>query len=76
VLDPWHYEEDINCKDPKYSHALLDFPLLAEVAEEMMLPRYHLTSENEAWSREALSFLSCSLSESLESLMKAGVVVN
>ena len=56
--------------DPKLSHALLDFPFLAGIAEEMMLPRYHLTSDDEAWSREALSFLSYSLSYSIETLMK------
>jgi hypothetical protein len=49
---------------------LLDFPILAEVIEDMMLSRYHLTSEDEKLSEDALSFLSCTLSGSLETLMK------
>jgi len=52
---------------------LLDFPLLAEVIEEMMLPQYHLISNNKAWSQEALSFLSCSLLDLVETLMKVGI---
>jgi hypothetical protein len=34
-----------------------------------MLPRYHLTSDDERWSEDALGFLSCALSGTLESLM-------
>ncbi len=49
---------------------LLDFPILAEIAEDMMLSRYHLTSKDEKLSEDALSFLSCTLLGSLETLMK------
>jgi hypothetical protein len=35
-----------------------------------MLPRYHLKEDGECWSPEALRFLSCSLSGSIESLLK------
>jgi len=34
-----------------------------------MLSRYHLTSDNETWSEDALSFLSYAVSGSLNSLM-------
>jgi hypothetical protein len=52
------------------SHVLLDIPVLAEIVEEMMLSRYHITSGDDMCSEEALSFLSCTLSGSLQSLMK------
>ena len=52
------------------SQALLDFPILAELIEDMMLSRYHLVSDDEKWSEDALSFLSCTLSGSLETLVK------
>jgi len=45
--------------------ALLDVPVLAEIIEEIMLPWYHLNSDGEGWSKEALDFLSCSLSGSI-----------
>jgi hypothetical protein len=73
VLDPQNYEKDVDHRDSKLSNALLDFPLLVEVAEEMMLPRYHLTSGNDAFSGEALDFLSSSLSDSVEALMKVSI---
>ena len=47
----------------------MDFPILAEIIEEMMLSRYHLTSDDERWSKEALDFLSCTLEGSFESLI-------
>jgi len=51
------------------SHAILDLPYLAEILEEMILPRYHIKSDEGAWSGEILDFLSCSLSGSVESLV-------
>jgi hypothetical protein len=51
------------------SEVLLDVPVLAEIIEEMMLPQYHLSSDGEGWSKEALDFLSCSLSGSIQSIM-------
>ena len=47
---------------------LLDFPIFAELVEEMMLSRYHLVYGQYQWSPEALQFLSCTLSGSLGSL--------
>ena len=52
------------------SQVLLDFPILAELIEDMMLSRYHHTSESEKWSADALDFLACAVSGSLESLVK------
>jgi hypothetical protein len=52
------------------SQVELDFPIVVEIIEEMMLSRYHLTSDDKRWSKDVLSFLSCSLSGSLESLIK------
>jgi hypothetical protein len=54
---------------PRVSQVLLDFPILAEIIEDMMLSRYHLTSDDERWSEDALAFLSCALSGTLESLL-------
>ena len=68
VLDLEHYEQ-VAVENPKLAHSLLDLPFLAETVEEMMLSRYHLEGVGEAWSREALEFLSCSLSGSVESLV-------
>jgi hypothetical protein len=48
---------------------LLHYPLLAEIIEEMILSSYHLASDDDRRSEEALSFLSCTFSGSLESLM-------
>jgi hypothetical protein len=47
-------------------------PVLAEMIEDMILSRYHHTSDDQRWSKEALSFLSCSISGSLQSLMSVG----
>jgi hypothetical protein len=57
------------------SEVLLDVPVLAEIIEEMMLPRYHLNSDGEGWSKEALNFLSCSLSGSIQSMMNVSIRV-
>lgn len=46
----------------------MDFPVIAEIMEEMMLSRFHLTCDDERWSGDALDFLSCTLSGSLETL--------
>ncbi|TGO07233.1 hypothetical protein BTUL_0306g00120 [Botrytis tulipae] len=51
-------------------HSFLDLPFLAEIVEDMMLPRYHLIEEKDAWSDEALQFLSCCISGSIESMLK------
>ncbi len=56
-------------ESPKVSQVLLDFPILAEIIEEMMLSSYHLLSDEERWSKDALDFLSCSVEGSFESLM-------
>jgi hypothetical protein len=69
VLDPRELKYDGLYESPKVSQVLLDFPILAEIIEEMMLSRYHLTPDNEKWSRDALDFLSCTLKGSFESLM-------
>lgn len=69
MLDPRKLKYDRLYESPKLSQALLDFPILAEIIEEMMLSRYHLTSDDEKWSIDALDFLSCTLDGSLESLM-------
>jgi hypothetical protein len=42
---------------------------MADVVQEMMLPRYHLKDSDESWSPDALDFLSCCLSGSIESLV-------
>jgi hypothetical protein len=70
VLDSEHYSSNATKEDLRVSHALLDLPFLAEIVEEMMLPRYHLEEDGESWSPDALAFLSCSLSGSIESLLK------
>jgi hypothetical protein len=69
VLDLQKLQYDHLYEGSKASQVLLDFPILAEVIEEMMLSRYHLTSSDEKWSEDALSFLSCTLSGSLDTLM-------
>ena len=69
VLDLQKLKYDNLYESPKVSQVLLDFPILAEIIEEMMLSRYHLTSDDERWSKEALDFLSCTLEGSFESLM-------
>ena len=69
VLDLPQYEQVASVENPRLTHGLLDLPFLAETVEEMVLPRYHLEEVNEAWSREALEFLLCSLSGSVESLV-------
>ncbi|XMA20784.1 hypothetical protein WAI453_013575 [Rhynchosporium graminicola] len=67
ILDLQHLERDHLHQSPKTSQVLLDFPILAELIEDMMLSRYHLTSK---WSEDALDFLSCTLTGSLETLMQ------
>ncbi|CZS92442.1 uncharacterized protein RAG0_02970 [Rhynchosporium agropyri] len=47
---------------------ILDFPIFAELFEEMILSSYHLVCSRNKWSAEALRFLSCTLSGSLGSL--------
>jgi len=70
VLDLQKLQHNHLHEGSKVSQVLLDFPILAELVEDMMLSRYHLTSDDEKWSKDALSFLSCTLSGSLETLMK------
>ena len=69
VLDPRELKYDALYESPKISQVLLDFPILAEIIEEMMLSRYHLTPDDENWSRDAIDFISCTLEGSFESLM-------
>ncbi|RFU32105.1 hypothetical protein B7463_g4226, partial [Scytalidium lignicola] len=69
VLDFQTLYHDHLYEGSKTSQVLLDFPILAELIEEMILTRYHLTPDDEKWSEDALSFLSCTLSGSLESLV-------
>ena len=69
ALDLRKLKHDPLHESPRMSEILLDYPILAEIIEEMMLSRYHLTSDDESWSEDALSFLSCALSGSLENLM-------
>ena len=69
VLDLPNLEYNDTDKTSRTSHVMLDFPILVELIEEMMLSRYHFTSDDERWSKDILSFLSCALSGSLESLM-------
>jgi hypothetical protein len=68
VLDLDQYQRKALDETAKLSHALLDLPYLADIVEEMLLPRYHLGGE-EAWSEDALEFLSCCLSGSIEGLL-------
>lgn len=42
---------------------------MAEIMKEMLLLRYRL-DDVETWSNDALGFVSCRLTESIESLMK------
>jgi hypothetical protein len=70
VIDPTDLQHDPLDNSAITSEILLDFPILAEAIEEMMLSRYHDTSEDERWSEDARNFLSCTLSGSLTSLMK------
>ncbi|TGO56037.1 hypothetical protein BCON_0083g00300 [Botryotinia convoluta] len=71
--------QGISCKDLSMLNIHLsingdvriDLPFLAEIVEEMMLPRYHLIDEKDAWSDEALQLLSCCISGSVESMLKA-----
>ena len=70
VLDPKNIRHDPLHHSTITSEILLDFPILAEAIEEMMLSRYNDTSEGERWSEDARNFLSCTLSGSLKSLMK------
>jgi len=52
------------------SQVLLDFSILAEIIEDMMLSRYYLVIEEGGGCSEiALDFLSCTLVGTLETLM-------
>ncbi|KFY30281.1 hypothetical protein V494_08198 [Pseudogymnoascus sp. VKM F-4513 (FW-928)] len=55
-------------ENPRFAPALLEMPVLEEMIEAMTLPRYHHTSDDQRWSEETLSFLSCSISGSLQNL--------
>ena len=43
VLDHRELKYDALYESPKLSQVLLDFPILAQIIEERMLSRYHLT---------------------------------
>jgi hypothetical protein len=62
-------------ENPRVSQALLEMPVLAEMIEIMILSRYHHTSDDQRWSKELLSFLGCSISGSLQSLMDVSVAI-
>ena len=70
MLHPDNITDSPTADNNRSSEILLDFPILAEAIEEMMLSRVHLASEDEKWSEDAKNFLSCTLSGSLKSLMK------
>ena len=73
VLNLQQLKHDHLHENPRVSQVLFDFPILAELIEEMMLPRYHHTSDDDKkWSEDALGFLACTISGSLESLMNVG----
>ncbi|KFY03302.1 hypothetical protein V490_00219 [Pseudogymnoascus sp. VKM F-3557] len=55
-------------ENPRFAPALLEMPVLEEMIEAMTLPRYHHTSDDQRWSKETLSFLSCSILGSLQNL--------
>ncbi|KFY52543.1 hypothetical protein V496_08367 [Pseudogymnoascus sp. VKM F-4515 (FW-2607)] len=55
-------------ENPRFAPALLEMPVLEEMIEAMTLPRYHHTSDDQRWSNETLSFLSCSILGSLQNL--------
>ena len=69
VLDHRELKYDALYESPKLSQVLLDFPILAQIIEERMLSRYHLTPNDENWSRDAIGFISCTLEGWFESLM-------
>lgn len=70
VLHPNNIRDVPATDDPGRSEILLDFPILAEAIEEMMLSRHRPASGDDRWSEDAKNFLSCSLSGSLKNLMK------
>jgi hypothetical protein len=70
VLSLQELQQDSLHENLKVSQVLLDFPIVAELIEEMMLSRCHLISDNENWSENALDFLLCTLTGSLEALRK------
>lgn len=75
ALNLEQYQQKALDESPGHSHALLDLPYLAEIVEEMLLPRYHLI-DDEAWSQEALEFFSCCLSGSIETLLTVRIQTN
>jgi hypothetical protein len=69
VLDLEQYGRKASDESLRLAHALLDLPYMAEIVEEMLLLRYR-PDDDEALSKDALDFVSCCLSGSIESLMK------
>lgn len=69
MLDPDNIKYDLLHESLRTSQAILDYPIFAEIIEEMMLSRYHLASDDDRLSEDARSFLSCTLSGSMERLM-------
>jgi hypothetical protein len=59
----------------RFAPALLEMPVLEEMIEAMTLPRYHHTSDDQRWSKETLSFLSCSISGSLQNLNDVSIAL-
>ncbi|KFY50754.1 hypothetical protein V495_00102 [Pseudogymnoascus sp. VKM F-4514 (FW-929)] len=44
-------------ENPRFAPALLEMPVLEEIIEAMTLPRYHHTSDDQRWSKEAPALL-------------------
>ena len=70
MLDPENIRHESSSHSTGTSEALLDFPILAEAIEEMMLSRYDDSSDDKRWSEDARNFLSCTLSGTLKNIMK------
>jgi hypothetical protein len=69
ILDLEQYGRKASGESLRLKHALLDLPCIAEIVEEILLLRCNI-DDNLAWSKDALDFVSCCLSGSIESLIK------
>ena len=58
MLHPDNVRQAPTSNNTESSEILLDFPILAEAIEQMILSRYHLAPEKEMWSVDAKNFLS------------------
>ncbi len=71
VLDLKQYGRKSSDQSLTLAHALFDLPYMAKIVEEMLLLRF----KNEAWPADALDFVSCCLSGSVQSLMRVSNVL-